>query len=177
MHQIFIDYGENWENAWNAHVENWEKMPLTDSNVYTPLAEMIANDDLRTVDELKTNPYPENIQLLCYVGMLIDFVEGEEGNREYLETMDGSSFKVEKDFLHDDPEKLLPCHIHEKDSNSNEYKVQFDLDERSVVIENYPKTSIVLMTKRYSSDQHIQGAFRHFMEIDEDIFPSYWKNK
>ena len=56
------------------------------------------------------------------------------------------------------------------------YTVHLHRNRARIIITNFEKKSIRLTLKRYTSDQHIKGAFRHFMEINDDIFPEQWKN-
>jgi hypothetical protein len=41
---------------------------------------------------------------------------------------------------------------------------------------DYPPASVRYFTKPYKSDQHLPGAFRHPIEIRDDLFPEQWKN-
>lgn len=179
--KIFIDYGENWENAWNAHVEKWNMQKWNnDESIYTPVQILVENNDYRTLDELKANPYPENIQLLCYGGKLID-TEGNlvdrygVSNEGKIVTLIGpNGFENNIDEI-SEPNFLFPCDIHKKNIGTSQYEVQINFEQRSVKVKNYPEESIQIMPTGYSSDQHLEGAFRHFMEIDDDIFPNHWK--
>jgi hypothetical protein len=75
--EVTIDYGENWERPWEAHVQSWEA-PINDGT-YVPVRAMIESNDLRTSDELESNPYPDNVQLVCL------FWESEfEGTRKRM---------------------------------------------------------------------------------------------
>ena len=100
----------------------------------------------------------------------------EEVKTEEIKVIDGSKgFDSDMDDL-EDPDYKFPCDIHKKDEKLNRYEVQINFEEKSVIVKNYPEKSISIMMKAYSSDQHMEGAFRHFMEISDDIFPSHWKD-
>ena len=45
-----------------------------------------------------------------------------------------------------------------------------------LILVNYPKESIQYFHHEYSSDQFLPGAFRHYIEIDDEMFPPHWKN-
>jgi len=47
----------------------------------------------------------------------------------------------------------------------------------NLLLVNYPKSSIRFVTVPYHGDQYHQNAFRHHIEINDDLFPSQWKNK
>ena len=60
--EIFLDYGDEWERAWQAHVENY--VPVAGAENYTSAEQL--NKELklvRTEFELLFNPYPENVKL------------------------------------------------------------------------------------------------------------------
>ncbi len=173
--KIFIDYGENWENAWNSHVENWEPPEALDGTGFAPLA-TIPKDDLRTNIERKTNPYPDHVELLCYGGRIIDEEDEIEYEEDVVYMTADSTFRSSKDDM-EDTENLLSCDIEKYDEMTQKYTVNIYQDGVRFVVNNFQKSSIRLALKRYGSgDQHIKGAFCHFMEIGDDIFPQQWKN-
>ena len=169
--KIFIDYGEGWEDAWVSHVKDWTPYELTESN-YSPLSQM-SEHDIRTADELETNPYPDNMQLLCYLGRIYD--DELDEHEEDTGIVDGTKgFHGTADEL-DVQEYSLPCKVLEKDDESQEYNIGVTYKGTKYVVKRMPKSSIRKRMKNYSSDQFLKTAFRHFIEIDDDIFPSQWK--
>jgi hypothetical protein len=81
--EVFIDYGEEWQNAWDEHVKKWK--PITKESDYNNLtwwtekretangdpitASQLNNDQdipIRTLEEQQTNPYPHNVEIQCY---------------------------------------------------------------------------------------------------------------
>lgn len=61
--ELFLDYGEDWEKAWEKHVEEWK--PPLDADKYVYPAEMDETQQLRTVGEQKSKPYPDNLVSMC----------------------------------------------------------------------------------------------------------------
>eukprot|EP00957_Ditylum_brightwellii_P036722 2781209-Ditylum_brightwellii.AAC.1 len=63
--EITLDYGHEWETAWNDHVRGW--YPVAGAEQYTPSYVM---DDvvtlLRTEEEQRSHPYPDNIITSCF---------------------------------------------------------------------------------------------------------------
>jgi hypothetical protein len=171
--EIFIDYGENWEKAWNTHVNNWTSTP--NASQYSPVKEMIAKGDFRTLNELGNNPYPKNINMFCYGGAVMDDYDLDDYEEDELVRVDGrTGFAASKDDL-DEPEYILPCKIQYKDEKTGNYTMQIKHGGVRFLVKNFPKKSVILMFKPYTSDQHLEGAFRHFIEISDDIFPKQWK--
>ena len=44
-----------------------------------------------------------------------------------------------------------------------------------LILKDYPKESIQYFHHECSSDQFLPGEFRHYIEIDSEMFPSHWK--
>mmetsp|Transcript_28070 Transcript_28070/g.32733 ORF Transcript_28070/g.32733 Transcript_28070/m.32733 type:complete len:660 (+) Transcript_28070:84-2063(+) len=173
--EIFIDYGKNWEKAWETHVEKW--VPYTpDDYIYEPLKSI---SDIRTLSEQETNPYPENIQTICYFDYedVKPSVEPEDEDMddgyEYVDEMDGEEFITKYGIERE--KSVYPCEI--VDRFSTTYSVRIIQTKRKVYIADYPMESVTLRMKRYTSDQDLYGSFRHFIEIDDDIFPEEWKTE
>ena len=60
------------------------------------------------------------------------------------------------------------------------YHLYFNGDESlaaNLLLENYPRSSIRFVTVPYQGDQYHRKAFRHHMEIKDELFPEKWKNK
>eukprot|EP00957_Ditylum_brightwellii_P203053 15333032-Ditylum_brightwellii.AAC.1 len=63
--EITLDYRHEWETAWNDHVQGW--YPVASVEQYTP---SYVTDDivtlLRTEEEERSYPYPDNIITSCF---------------------------------------------------------------------------------------------------------------
>ena len=79
-----------------------------------------------------------------------------------------------------------PCYVIEKEETGG-YIIQVfqsPLDDKASwsqlgvphFITNYPRESIRYFYKPYRSDAHFENAFRHHIEIRDEIFPEQWKN-
>ncbi|KAL7442249.1 hypothetical protein ACHAXM_008296 [Skeletonema potamos] len=81
--EVFIDYGEEWQNAWDEHVKKWK--PISKESDYNNLTwwtettettngdpisayQLNNNQDIpiRTLEEQQINPYPHNVEMQCY---------------------------------------------------------------------------------------------------------------
>jgi hypothetical protein len=58
-----MNYGDAWEDAWAAHVANWN--PPQGANLYVYPEEMDETEALRTVKEQEAKPYPKNLITMC----------------------------------------------------------------------------------------------------------------
>jgi len=170
--EIFLDYGPNWEDAWELHKNTWK--PPTEASGYEdykPLASMDGKSILRTITELEDNPYPNNIITACYWYEYV--AEGYDPDKRgyYM----GNEYIYEGD-IEISPD-LWQCDIL-KMISATHYEVrilrlQDGLDE--VLLTMFPRESIIFRMKQYTSDQYLPGAFRHFIEIEDNIFPKQWK--
>lgn len=188
--EIFIDYGENWEQAWNEHSEFFKNEPKRKE--YPSMRSLIKAKDFRTVHQQETNPYPDHIQTVCiYPDAGYDEFPDDGSEIEKL----GSSYVSEDDM--DSQYHVFPCHILEKQfhdvkrhktskyqrggfKTNTTYSVRVFLgpnhDNQTVVLTQYPEESISFRVRKYKSAQHNPRAFRHFMEISDDLFPGHWKD-
>ncbi len=186
IHQVFIDYGANWEKSWANHVKNWK--PPTNST-YSPIVDVIKNNEL-TMNTIKSfQNFPDNLVLSCCAGILKEEKYSNERkdnggddraqNIVEDEEMDGTrGFHCHNyDLL--DPAKVLPCEVLEyptTSSNKSELlTVRIFHGNRRFLVTNYSMKSMTVTMKKYSGDQHLPGVFRHFIEIDDEIFPEHWK--
>jgi len=183
--EVIIDYGENWERAWEAHVQSWEA-PINDGT-YVPVRAMIESNDLRTADELESNPYPDNVQLVClfweseFEG---DEEENDEGSEE--ETTSGEHWVSASEKGIDAESHTAPCEIvesYKRHDPEGRYEGRwyhtvriFGSMNRTLLLKDYPEESISFRMKEYTSDMHLPNAFCHFIESDDIIFPDPWKN-
>ena len=171
--QIFIDYGIEWENAWDEHVRTWE--PPSSESEYIHLKPLLQGEiEARTLEEQKTNPYPENIITGCYYDATQELVDSSLVENEYV--ADGSTYVTEDD-IHSS-NSIYACEIVDKQEDGKLTVRILYLEsyvDTPVVLKNYPLASVTFRMRKLSSDQHLPGAFRHHIGIDDDIFPPQWK--
>jgi len=193
--EVFIDYGIDWEVAWEKHVENWIP-PSVES--YTPISQLNSSMPiLRTPKEIETNPYPDNAQMVCMQGNQVDVglsmglkVERGDGSFHFgkyfpcrvieleVSTNNKITYKVEtssqwKENVKDTCDKLnskIAREMCTKESLSPTRK-----EPRSWILENYPRESILFILKKYSNDEYLKGVFRHYITIKDEMVPSQWK--
>jgi len=166
--EIFVDYGDEWQVAWEQHVTHW-KAPLESNYIYA--TEYNKNMEvLRTHQELATNPYPPNIRTTC-------FHEFDQTARVPVVWRPMPGVQEYKN--------LYPCHILDHNTETNSYTVLIQSQESllatneippNYVVEEVPRSAIKLADILRSSDQHSPAAFRHEIRISDEIFPDTWKD-
>ena len=187
--EVFLDYGEAWEEDWKDHVDAW--LPPHPEDNYVSIKDL--NDDLenhlRLKDDLENDPYPVNAQLACIYWAdddeEIDDSSDLQDDRDWKN--DGSKYNTQNsdykyygilvgcDVLEmnvtEDSAISITVEIYSKDGMS-----LWAANEKQRILTDYPVESIVFVPMKYSSDQHITGAFRSYIRIPDAIFPDHWKD-
>lgn len=137
--EVLMDYGPEWEAAWNEHVKNWAPLPGTEKYVYSG---DWPEDYLRTMDELETNPYPENLHTMCIESYARD---DDTGGFEFVPIYRETTFRKHCDVMARRPDGdggyLYDVDIH------------LDEDEESwITVKNYDATGVKLYDLPFSTD-------------------------
>lgn len=189
--EIYLDYGSEWEEAWKMHSDSWRPDP--DVKHYAHKMNTDARFSvLRTLEEQRTDPYPESIFISCYYKLVPNAMEEMKTSEQSVGTYNPSMIA---------PRNLRPCLViqrHEMptsppreeqeahDSNSIMYTVHvlnrptLDAEQRIprghrhfVVV---PRTALLFSEKTYTSDQHLVNAFRKEIGLG-DAFPEHWRDQ
>ena len=193
--EVFLDYGPEWEAAWEEHAGGWKPPP--GSGGYVPASEL--GEPLRTLAEQSSEPYPDNVVFYCHYG--------------YHPGDPVGSFRWEEEWM---DLRLCPCQIVSRvarDADGDEAAHYYDaimlttdqvdadmiptfmliyhdenddrlLSPREVipppgevhVLTDVPRRAIEVRDKVYAKDEFARGAFRHEMMMPDDVFPEAWKN-
>jgi hypothetical protein len=166
--ELFMDYGNDFEQAWREHVLKWK--PTDKDLTYvsaTKWNEEFANEDVRTEIEQQTDPYPDNLLLCCHPKI---WLRGECRNFESSKLNIAWS-RHEKGHL---------CKVHDRitDDNRTIYTVEVRnaYNDRSRICAGVPRQALAMMNEKYTTDWHNHGTFRHFIGIPDEMMPQKWKN-
>jgi len=191
-----MDYGPEWEAAWEEHVANW-RPPAEDSDFasYQSIKEMEEVYDLQLSD-IRSESSPEgNAMSVCW------YFNYETNNSNRFQDPDwrkgrdasiisqygekGDSFVLPKNGWG----QFWPCSIIAKeDSAGSFYTVRifqskslprtiWDIRGSPRILTHYPRSSIKYINKPYMSNLHLPNAFRHSIGLRDEIFPEQWKNR
>jgi hypothetical protein len=184
--EIFLDYGVEWQQAWINHVQNWK--PVPDADKYTP--SYVMEDVVKTLrleSELVEHPYPDNVFTSCFY-RYSDHKEAAEkhtggGADEAVTTfrwnMTRGLFELRN---------LRPCKILQREQDPKQgtlftvrimNRYGLTADERIPkgamhIVTHVPRRAVRFSDKLYTTDQHLENAFRHEIGIPDDIFPPQW---
>lgn len=148
--ELFLNYGTEWEVAWDRHVQQWQ--PQTQWFVHP--SQVNKNEPIRTETELGFDPYPPNLYLTCHVSYSV--------NEDGLNVHSYAAAEAE----------WLPCQVLSRVG----YTYQVEL-ETGVVIEEVPHNAIMFNTLPGMSDWALPRAFRHEILLPDDLIPDVWKDK
>jgi hypothetical protein len=159
--EVFLDYGEEWEQAWEAHVARWEPVPGAAKYVHSSSWE---EETYRTVAEQQGNPYPDNLHTMCHAS----YSQALDGSYQWVEVLRPLPYRVHCEVLERneaDPKRIL-------------YIVELEAGEEgeTVVVHNVPEEGIYLYDRAFSADWHLPNVFRHEIMIPDDIMPPSWHN-
>ena len=167
--EIFMDYGNVWEEAWQRHVAKWNKdnyYPTDYVSAYD-WNRMNAKAMLRTAAEQEDDPYPDYFMMVCLP---------EITNPKYNELL--SSAVCEKAW---DPSVLgLLCNILDREQQpdgSYWYQVLYknDTDDKWTESDWVVREAIKFINQPYTNDIFLDDAFRQPIGIPDDAFPDAWR--
>lgn len=167
--EILLDYGDDWEEAWQQHRSKWK--PLKNSLKYVSAYEMNRrNEQLKTVFEEIEEPYPSNLILGFREGFNYS---GSWRNRNETGTDDF--------FFKDGLSDMTNCEILQREEVNGQtlYAAVLndkDNENKNVLLENLPREAFEFYDAPYTTDMFLRNAFRHDIRIPDDMFPPAWKN-
>jgi hypothetical protein len=192
--EIFIDYGVEWESAWQNHLASW-KSPCIGTNGTSSLMVRRMNDakfdpghhkwsdDHFTVCRKKSGEPVEWIHLIQ---------EGDLVPLDTHETIMTSFYDIEfdhKGFAYSrNKSDRLPCVILDSDAKDETFDVAyFEISLTSRIPEFHsarvlqirrglPANDLEFINRPFRSDMHWKGAFRHAIKIPDEIFPTQWRD-
>jgi len=201
--EIFIDYGMEWEKAWNEHVAKWKPKNTSSMPLQELIHSMNREKNLRTVYDLIGNPYPENITTVCLYFEPSEDAEYEKYDYGYepediilmedlMEILGGYSINGEKYDVKEEEvfdHYFWPCSVYEISDNIEDPVVtvqifQLPAEKRTPWTEagiprfvvNYPKDKVMFAETPYSGDQFRSNVFRHPIGMSDDVFPMKWRD-
>jgi hypothetical protein len=159
--EVLMDYGKEWEEAWEKHVKNWK--PVEDASLYVHSSEW-EEDVFRTEEELKNDPYPPNLLTMCHES----YSQGSDGEHTWVPVLRESPDRVYCTVL-----KRLKG----KNGKNLKYTVKMEREEgEPIVVNDVPSDGIFLYDKAWSQDWHMPNVFRHEIMIPDEIMPEAWMN-
>ena len=177
--EIYFDYGEEWETAWDEHVASWS--PDASTKRYKDATELNSDMEivLSTVDEDWLD-LRESVTTFCRGTYL-----AERG------------FRVRENPPNEDARPRYRCRIVDRYERNGEIRynaeylaigddlvpddeteelLQTQVDVRGIAFE-LPRDAFLFEPSMYSKDFNQPWSFRHDIRIPDRLFPDAWKVK
>jgi hypothetical protein len=184
--EVLLDYGSYWVEAWMQHLQRWQPVPGADT--YTPSYVM---DDavkvLRTEKELQVAPYPDNVFTSCYYRYSDNKAAAERLLRQDENSVTAWTWQLTRALFQ--PQHLRPCLVVDRVETTTklEFTVQILNRPGLTLVEQIPKghvhlvshvprNAIVFSDRPYTTDPHLDNAFRHPIGLPDNLFPEAWKD-
>mmetsp|Transcript_20107 Transcript_20107/g.27934 ORF Transcript_20107/g.27934 Transcript_20107/m.27934 type:complete len:296 (+) Transcript_20107:94-981(+) len=179
--EVFIDYGEEWENAWKKHVEEFpSKAPCRFQN---PCFQ--SSKSINRMNHDKFNPlYHQWSEQHFTVCRPVHEKESEDNiivqkndATEFAWDHVGFNLTVAGDIR-------TPCLITKVHEAEQAFDVVYflRLESDGMIhhvlrpVSHLEADSIKFVSKPYKSDLFWEGSFRHEIKIPDEIFPQHWKD-
>lgn len=185
--EVFMNYGPEWSEAWEKHVQLWKS--IDNAEHYSP--SYIMNDvvdKLRTQEEeTKFHPYPNNLQTACFYIYDNTTMNDNNDNTNSITMIKWRPTPGIQEFRY-----LRPCTILKREEHpttqTSRYTVQMwnrattppdqripqHNNRRPHIVEQVPRAAIRFVDKPYTTDQHLPNAFRHWIGLQSSLFPDAW---
>ena len=169
--EIVMDYGTDWSEAWQAHVETWQP-PIRDEKYRS--AESYWNQTVLPTtnhDDDEIEPLASNVMTMCWVDLdeLEDVVPRTEFR--WLNTTDLESRHTE----------MYECSLVSRQNVNGTLLYDADVKLRgqggSNRIYGFHRRGIHVIAQRYTSNQYLRQSFRHEIQLPDDMIPAAWKDR
>ena len=191
--EILIDYGKEWEDAWNNHLRNWKPpndTSRTDSDVFHLSAENLNRKSvILTREEQIETPYSPNIMTRCFINADV-FRDPSYGKTH------GQYDAFVWSFYQASADNSLPCEVLSRetdnetgkaiDASDDVYTVLMTLSERKagrekwmperrkVAVTGVPRMGVVFVDRPHLDHQFLNKPFRHMIGMPDGMFPKAW---
>jgi len=151
--EILIDYGDEWQEAWDNHVEKWK--PVENAKTYISSQQLNSNPSLPIPTEEENDTlFVDNLDAWCH------FNKASLREDDYVYEWREEDMENEYQVL----SFIDRTYIAEDEDDSYVYKVVLMGEEdEEYIVENVPRRALSFSQQRYGSDFFIPQAFRHKM--------------
>lgn len=173
--EITIDYGIEWETAWNEHVQNFDRprrgyMPAFELNKVVDLRiptifEPIENQFEGVITFCHNYYFPEDYNFTPY-----SFETDEDKDEDFI-----WHYTCRVLMRHDDDKYTVEVFHRERWLNKFDVYEQHH-DTPLYILFDVPRDAMFFRDKVYNRDHHQPWSFRHEMRLPDEIFPDIWKN-
>jgi hypothetical protein len=175
--ELFLDYGDNFEAAWQRHVANFKPPPEWNDFIDGMTINVkYHNVQIKTEQEQKVNPYPKHLQIRAHGG-LETIPDLKEGMFAWTVNDYGLPARIlERHVSPTEHTYTIEIGIIPTDNYDDKHTRDREANLEWVRRERVPRSAIAFYDKPGYSDMHLPSAFHQLIGIPDEIFPEQWKN-
>ena len=167
--EVVLNYGSDWQQAWEHHVQNWPK-PM-DSDTHRPVEAFQKLKKLPTRADLNNDDMeqlPGNAMTVCWV----DWDEVEE-------TDEPNTFVWLPDTETADQTDTRVCNLlsRTKVNGKYHYTAQLRYGKQIYIIKDMLRRAIDVVDRPYAANQFLRQSFRHEIQLPDVMIPDAWKDR
>ncbi|KAG7356187.1 SET methyltransferase domain containing protein [Nitzschia inconspicua] len=173
--EITIDYGEEWEAAWQEHVKQFDNPRPK----YIPAFELNKMDDLIIPTCFEVDYQFENVLMFCRQHFFPTAFEVKPYRFGFEEEEDYGEYYLCRAFSRNETSRTYTVEVIERENCANkgnyEVVVKTYKDTPKLILFDIPRDAFFFRDIPYTRDHHQFWSFRHDMRIPNDMFPDIWK--
>jgi SET domain len=158
--EILIDYGDEWQAAWDRHVANWKPPPGSDK--YMP-----AYERNELIDSIIPTASEGGLGIDITLWMYADYI-GYSGHRS-SKGQNAVQIEILDRYLVKGETRYLVCMLMVNDGYDK------TIVERGDVLWSLPRGAFYFQDIHYTRDHVQPWSFRHYLGLPDDMFPEAWK--
>lgn len=171
--ELFLDYGDAWEEAWNRHNQSWIQDPKTQNYLGArDWNDVMASTPIRTYQEVFYDPYPPNVHIRCHVDIIDEDYE-PSAKLDWGPTEYGYECEVTERMIDNKGKDTYKVRV--LTEQIDRWHTDFD-GPQLLDVDNVPREAIRFFDLPFTSDLFLEGTFRHFIGLPDELMPKQWKN-
>ena len=180
--ELMIDYGKDWEEAWNLHRGQWFQSNVS-KNVHinsVEINELLANAIIRTHQEQLEDPYPGNLELRCHNDVILN--ESSISSHKWRGNLYGHPCRVLDRYPNEDEScndcwwYLVDVEVWPSNHATTSTRGREPIVTR-IIKARVPRQALRFFDKPGTTDLILPSAFRHWIGISDELFPAQWRNR
>jgi hypothetical protein len=184
--EIFLDYGKEWQDAWNTHYDKWtqthqhhHKLSSSWPLKAEDMRRAYQNKPFETRDTSARNPYPPTVGTACFIKTK-DVPDGKPMINKDHYTIKNWAVEPSSTWDQYHGDQLVIVDILSRTPAPSHYfnytllaRIGRDHVEQ---VEHVPHAACTFVDKPYTSDIFAQDAFRQSIGIMDNHFPQQWRD-
>jgi hypothetical protein len=172
--EITIDYGEEWERAWQEHERNFD----APRPKYIPAFELNKMIDLVIPTYFEVDKNFEEVMTFCRQHFFPDEFKAKPHTFDFDGEENYGNFYLCRVYDRDDTSNTYTAEVIEREwiENSKYDHEWTHKDTPVLILFDLPRDAFFFRDVPYGRDHHQFWSFRHDMRIPDDMFPDVWKN-